>query len=72
MALGDLTNDYHAVAQEALGEKTPKTVFSALAFSLAMRLSGDNAEQAAELLRSEWRALHAAGIVPQKPSKEAR
>ena len=72
MAINDLTNDYHYAAQRATGEKTPKTVYSAIAFALAMRLCEDDQDRAAEMLRAEWRALHAAGIVPQKPSREAR
>lgn len=47
--------------------ETPKSVLAAIAFSLAMRISGDNPEDAAKLLRDEWAALHANGIVPQKP-----
>lgn len=72
MALGDLRNEY----QEALGfeffQKTPKSVFAALALSLAQRLCEDNTERAITLLREEWRTLHTAGIIPQKPIKEAR
>ena len=46
---------------------TPKSVFAALAYSLALRLNNDNHEAALETLRGEWSALHTAGIVPQHP-----
>lgn len=73
MALGDLSNDYFKQAEAALGDrKTPKTVYAALAYSIALRLCEDDHERAKQMLREEWRALHAAGLVPQKPSKEAR
>lgn len=65
----------------------PKAVFAALAFSLAVRLAGidDDAEplepgdeplpveeQALQILWLEWNALHANGIVPQKPREVTR
>lgn len=48
---------------------TPKAVYAALAYSLALRMSDDDHDKAAALLGEEWAALHANGIVPQKPSK---
>ncbi len=52
-------------------DKTPKTVFAALAYSLALRLAGnDSHEDALEILRDEWESLNTAGIVPQKPTKK--
>lgn len=48
---------------------TPKAVYAAVAFSLAMRLSEDDPAAAAELLGKEWATLHAQGIVPQRPAK---
>lgn len=48
-------------------DDTPKAVIAAIAYSLAMRLCGDDESAALAMLGDEWRALHAAGIVPQKP-----
>ena len=48
-------------------DDTPKAVIAALAYSLAMRLCCDDEAAAQSLLAAEWRDLHAAGIVPQKP-----
>ena len=45
--------------------ETPKAVYAAIAFSLAMRLTEDDFEAAARLLRGEWDQLHENGIVPQ-------
>ena len=45
----------------------PKTVWQALAFSLAMRICEDNSDKAVAEVAEEWRLLHAQGIVPQKP-----
>lgn len=64
-----ITNDY---AQAAMDEMdASKTVWAALAYSLAMRLSEDNESDALALLRDEWGTLHRAGIIPQRP-KAAR
>jgi len=46
---------------------TPKAVFAAVAFSLAMRLSEDDPRAAVKLLSAEWETLHRSGIVPQRP-----
>jgi len=73
MAIGYLSNEYFREAEAALGDrKTPKTVYAALAYSLALRLCEDDHERAKAMIRDEWRALHTSGIVPQKPSKETR
>lgn len=49
----------------------PKTVWMAIAFSLAMRTVGNNdATDARNLLMSEWQALYDNGIVPQKPKRD--
>jgi hypothetical protein len=45
----------------------PKTVWQALAFSLAMRICEDDSEKAVAAVAEEWRLLHAQGIIPQKP-----
>jgi len=67
--LGNLRNEY----QDLLGadfDKTPKSVYAALAVSLAMRLNPESNADALKMLRDEWATLHANGIVPQKPPKE--
>jgi len=47
---------------------TPKSVFAAIAYSLALRLSGNEVHaDALATLRAEWVALHHAKIVPQRP-----
>jgi hypothetical protein len=61
-----LRNEY----VNALGRdyaETPKAVYAALAFALAMRLSEDNPEAARALLAEEWLTLHVCGVIPQKP-----
>jgi hypothetical protein len=68
MAINDLTNDY-ANATGRLFGAAPKTVWAAIAYSLALRLSEDGHAAAIDLLKEEWAALHANGIVPQKPAK---
>jgi hypothetical protein len=50
---------------------TPKAVYAAVAYSLAMRLCGDDGEAARDLIAQEWQTLHENGLVPQKP-KEAK
>lgn len=50
----------------------PKAVFAAVAFSLAMRMNEDNTDKAKAEFFREWGALHAAGILQQKPVKEVR
>lgn len=68
MAQGDLRNEYQSSIGD-LFEKTPKSVFAALAVSFAARLNEDNIDSARAFLISEWSALHVAGIIPQKPPK---
>ena len=63
-----LHNGY-AGAFGKLYSDTPKAVFAAVAYSLAMRLNEDSPEAAiAEFLR-EWRILNDQGIVPQRPKQ---
>lgn len=65
-------NPYVEAVGRKMYERTPKAVYAALAYSLALRLTGtDNHEEAIALLGKEWEALHNGGIVPQKPAKEA-
>ena len=59
------TNDYSYACENY--ERTPKAVFAALAYSLALRLTGNDDHDAAKaVLRDEWRTLHHNGIVPQR------
>lgn len=51
-------------------DKTPKSVFAALAYSLAMCLEGDNFESARRRLWFEWGNLYGANLIPQKPVGE--
>lgn len=54
-------NEY---AREVHGyDDTPKAVFAAVAFSLAMRLSEDNFDEARKLLLREWNILTRNGMV---------
>lgn len=49
-------------------DKCPKSVLFAIAQQLAMLASGDdNADTAFARMQEEWAALHANGLVPQKP-----
>lgn len=72
MALGDLTNEYQNLAGPEVFEKTPKSVWAAMAVSFAIRLAEDDPTKVRAILGQEWEALHANGIVPQKPIKEVR
>jgi hypothetical protein len=58
----------------AMYRKTPKSVYAAIAMSLANVLDGDDPigatgdmARVCEILRDEWQALHNCGIVPQQP-----
>ncbi len=73
MHLKNHSNEYVAALGDSLFEKTPKTVFAALAVSLAMLRGDDDGnefdpEAAAPFLLREWWALYRAGIIPQKPT----
>lgn len=57
-----LGNEYARATFDA-----PKTVWQAIAFGLAMRLTDEDHQAALAMCRSEWHALHDNGIVPQKP-----
>jgi hypothetical protein len=67
MGRSKLHNEYENAARVACGEETPKAVFAALAWAMAMRLAGDDEKLAGELLRDEWLTLHINGIVQQEP-----
>lgn len=72
-------NEYMSACGPGFYTDTPKAVWAALAVALAVRLGGiteegedapaDEFAAAAALIREEWRALHAIGIVPQAPPK---
>lgn len=72
MSRGFKTRNEYVVALGRDYAETPKAVYAALAFSLAMRLSEDDAEAARKLLADEWETLHANEIIPQKPRGERR
>jgi hypothetical protein len=64
------TNEYAQFLERAhLFEKTPKTVFAALAVSYALHQREDNFNAVVEELLDEWEILYQNGIVPQKPPK---
>lgn len=52
--------------------ETPKAVLAAVAYSLAMRVCGDQTDNVRELLMAEWDVLNENGIVPQKRPPRAR
>lgn len=66
-----LQNDYVEALGFSLYDAMPKAVLAAIAVS-ALTCGGDHLEHAAARVAEEWDALHVAGIVPQKPNKEAR
>jgi hypothetical protein len=67
---GKLDNEY---ARQLEAIDASKTVWMAIAFSFAARILEGEAERdpskAADLCLTEWTALHANGIVPQKPKR---
>jgi len=63
------TNEYSQVYPEY--RDTPKAVIAAVAYSLAVRIFGDEAA-VRESLRDEWAVLHANGIVPQEPNTKPK
>ena len=66
-----LGNEYALAVGGELYEQIPKAVWAAIAVS-ALTCGGDQLEDAAPRVAREWDALHAAGIVPQRPSTLAR
>ena len=59
-------NDY---ARQIVDIDAPKTVFMAIALSLALRLTDEDFEKAARLVWDEWVILEQNGVVPQKPRR---
>ena len=47
----------------------PKAVFSAIAFSFAMRLNEDDPARALQMCFDEWEALNLNGVIPQMPQR---
>ena len=48
--------------------ETPKSVFAMVAYHLAQRIAGtEDRDAIMKVITDEWDALHANGIVPQKP-----
>ena len=65
-------NEYLGILDKMQFDDTPKTVWAAIAISLAYQLQGEgnDAERFSVIpsrLRHEWETLHANGIIPQKP-----
>lgn len=59
-----MTKKMNPYALEVHGyDDTPKAVFAAVAFSLAMRLSEDDYHEARKLLIREWNILTRNGLV---------
>lgn len=70
--LGKKGNEY---AREVIDIDATKTVWMAIAFSLAMRIvegegsDASDVKRAADLCFEEWAVLNQNGIVPQKPRR---
>ena len=68
IGISKTTNEY---ADLVMGIDAPKTVWMAIAFSLAHRLVDGSTQDAVTLCADEWQLLHVNGIVPQKPRRAA-
>lgn len=75
MRLKNKSNCYVETLGLEVFERTPKTVFAAIAFSLSNITSGgdtmDDWSEARKRFFEEWEALYNNGIVSQKPIKSA-
>lgn len=63
-------NDYARMANQVID--APKTVWQALALSLANQVNGGSLDSGIiprDTLMAEWQALYDNGIVPQKPRR---
>lgn len=59
-------NDYQRMVKHY--DKMPKSVLAAIALSLAfIAVEEESFDKANARIAEEWEALHANGIVPQKP-----
>lgn len=63
------THNEYAATLGPLYDQIPKAVFAAIAVS-ALTTGGDHIEHAVAVILYEWGALHRAGIVPQKPTRD--
>lgn len=61
-----LSNVYADLIPGEIYAAIPKTVWAAIAISLAT-CGGDHLDDAVRAIVCEWRILHQNGIVPQKP-----
>lgn len=59
------SNEYAKRIDPQTFADTPKTVYAAIALSLAMRLNEDDFERAMSEIITEWQILHNGGLVPQ-------
>lgn len=66
MHLKNSSNEYVSSVSRRLFELCPKTVWAAIAISLATT-GGNRLSEAEQLIINEWASLYDAGIVPQKP-----
>lgn len=66
MHLKNNSNEYVNAVSRDLFELCPKTVWAAIAISLATT-GGDRLDEAEQAIVNEWQALFQAGIIPQKP-----
>lgn len=60
------SNEYQWALSQKVFDKTPKSVFAAIAVS-TLTSGGDYLEHAEPRLLEEWWILYENGIVPQKP-----
>jgi hypothetical protein len=65
-----INNDYAIAAGRDFYAEIPKAVWAALAVS-SLTQGGDYLDEARARVAAEWQALYQAGIVPQRPNKEA-
>lgn len=66
-----IRNEYSALITDY--DRIPKAVFAAVAASFAnMVCCEDDLTQVNDAILNEWKALYEAGIVPQKPIREAK
>lgn len=64
------SNSYERVLTLNFYERIPKAVLAAIAVSYASRQTNEDFTKVQAEILNEWRCLHEAGIVPQKPIKQ--
>jgi hypothetical protein len=67
--MGSLQNDYANQISPEVFDKTPKTVFAAIAVSFIANHLAQDLHNVDLALLHEWEVLHNEGIVPQRPPK---